>query len=122
MVNFQLEGMEDCLEGINRQLAKINQAVREEVIDACLHLRGQAVERAPIKDGFLRGSGIEEFKETSGVFYGEVSFNQPYALEQHENLFFNHPKGGEAKYLEKPLLENQEAYIRNIRQATERVI
>lgn len=32
-----------------------------------------------------------------------VTVNQPYAQDQHETLFYKHPRGGQAKYLETPL-------------------
>jgi hypothetical protein len=51
-----------------------------------------------------KGGGVE----------GQVSFNTPYALEQHERLDFNHPKGGKAKYLEDPLKENADRYAGHI--------
>ena len=47
-----------------------------------------------------KGGGVE----------GIVSFNTPYALEQHERLDFHHPKGGKAKYLEDTLKENANRY------------
>lgn len=47
-----------------------------------------------------KGGGVE----------GQVSFNTPYAQEQHERTDFNHPKGGKAKYLEDPLKENAGRY------------
>jgi hypothetical protein len=45
---------------------------------------------------------------------GEVGFNTPYALAQHERLDFHHPQGGKAKYLEDPLKENSGRYQENL--------
>lgn len=45
---------------------------------------------------------------------GEVGFNTPYALAQHERLDFNHPKGGKAKYLEDNLKEQADRYQGNL--------
>jgi hypothetical protein len=45
---------------------------------------------------------------------GEVGFNTPYALVQHERLDFNHPKGGKAKYLEDNLKEQADRYQSNL--------
>ena len=39
-----------------------------------------------------------------------ISFNTPYAHRQHEDLQFNHPNGGEAKYLEKAWNKNIKRY------------
>ena len=51
----------------------------------------------------------------------EVSYNEPYALIQHERLDFHHEQG-QAKYLENPLNENREQYTEKIRKAAERGI
>lgn len=45
---------------------------------------------------------------------GEVGFNTPYALTQHERIDFSHPKGGKAKYLEEPLKEHAGRYQENL--------
>jgi hypothetical protein len=45
---------------------------------------------------------------------GEVGFNTPYALTQHERLDFNHPKGGKAKYLEDNLTQQAGRYQDNL--------
>ena len=45
---------------------------------------------------------------------GEVGFNTPYALAQHERLDFHHPKGGKAKYLESNLTERAGRYQANL--------
>lgn len=36
---------------------------------------------------------------------------EAYALEQHENLTFNHPHGGQAKYLEVPVAQWSDRFI-----------
>ncbi len=45
---------------------------------------------------------------------GEVGFNTPYALVQHERLDFHHPKGGKAKYLEDNLKQQAGRYQGNL--------
>lgn len=46
---------------------------------------------------------------SNGKFGGNVSvvvgFTAPYAVYQHEILWYNHPRGGQAKYLEQPANE-----------------
>jgi hypothetical protein len=39
-----------------------------------------------------------------GRLSGSVTVNQVYAHYQHEHLEFRHPRGGQAKYLEAPLM------------------
>lgn len=41
-----------------------------------------------------------------------ISFNTPYARRQHEELGYNHPKGGKAKYLEDPFNKNKKKVIK----------
>ena len=41
----------------------------------------------------------------------EIGYSLPYALRQHEELGYNHPKGGQAKFLEQPFAENEQKYI-----------
>lgn len=40
-----------------------------------------------------------------GILEGSVTVDQVYALYQHEGADFEHPRGGEAFYLRRPLLE-----------------
>lgn len=41
----------------------------------------------------------------SGDIVATLTVNQPYAQRQHEELTWTHPRGGRAKYLEQPLME-----------------
>lgn len=56
---------------------------------------------------------VEELRERvgDGTLTGEVEVNQHYALEQHENLEYEHPRGGHAKYLSGELLKYYEFYL-----------
>lgn len=58
---------------------------------------------------------IEELRtrvgSDEGHLEGSVSVNQVYAHYQHEHMEFHHPRGGMAKYLEIPLLENASRYV-----------
>lgn len=83
----------------------------------------EAIDLTPVDTGTLRRSGTvtvgelppfeqvhesaksgskvkftEPLSETTAVY---VSFNTPYAKYQHEETL-NHPRGGQAKYLEQP--------------------
>ena len=84
-----------------------------------------AINETPIESGTLRRSGTvtvgalpsaeqvyqaaKAGKAHKKAFPGAVgkepvvyvSFNTPYALRQHEELDYNHPRGGDAKYLER---------------------
>ena len=86
----------------------------------------EALKIAPVDTGTLRRSGtvtvgaLPDFERTyesaqagndmGKAFPGEtgnekavyVSFSTPYALRQHEELDYHHPRGGGPKYLETP--------------------
>lgn len=90
----------------------------------------EAIDEAPIETGTLRRSGtvtvgkLPDYESTyeaaeSGrdmkTAFAEpigkekavyISFNTPYARRQHEELGYNHPQGGKAKYLEDPFKRN----------------
>lgn len=100
-------------------------------------LIARSVPRAPIDEGILRASAALTFIVNGRRYEGagayelavrhavslarrgelqsvsvEVSFNTVYAAAQHQGDHFNHPKGGEARYLERPLLEGTAKYRR----------
>jgi len=86
----------------------------------------EAIDETPVDTGTLRRSGTvtvgalpngEQVYEAAAsgsdmkdAFPGPegkekavyISFNTPYARRQHEELDYNHPRGGKAKYLEDP--------------------
>ncbi|WP_440100025.1 hypothetical protein [Streptosporangium sp. H16] len=57
----------------------------------------------PHESGDLERSGAPSVDPTNLV--AAVSFNTPYAVRQHEEVNYDHPKKGEAKYLENALAE-----------------
>jgi hypothetical protein len=100
-------------------------AVGLQLRHIALDLLGQGVTRAPVDEGTLRGSGSAHFAgeriagdgadaadggEGTDESSAMVVFNSVYAEAQHERTDFVHPKGGEAKYLERPLEENRARY------------
>ena len=125
--------------------ARMHAAVGREVRLATLDLLSQAVRRAPVEEGILRGSGTAHFngaRIASGRDFdssstgdegvqgghettpttGVVAFNTVYAIAQHERTDYAHPKGGEAKYLERPLNENVDRYEQRIARAARTVL
>jgi len=110
---------------------KVQAALVRAMIENTEDLLGRSMRDAPVKEGFLRGSGTAEVlvngKRVSGQdtgsgegarrgVVGVVAFNMPYALVQHERLDFHHPKGGKAKYLEDNLKQRATLYADNMGQ------
>jgi hypothetical protein len=95
----------------------------------------EAIDETPFESGTLRRSGTvtvgglpdgaqvyeaaesgsdmrNAFPEKTGkekAVY--ISFNTPYARRQHEELDYEHPRGGKAKYLEDPFNRNKKKVL-----------
>ena len=85
-------------------------AGRRALKKAALDLQGRSADEAPIDLGDLKGNaGIDDSKlqSDSEILIG---YSLPYAVRQHEELDFNHPRGGKAKYLEDPYRANIKRY------------
>jgi len=96
----------------------------------------EAIDEAPIETGTLRRSGTvtvgaipdgtqvyeaaeagSEMKDAFAENIGKekavyISFNTPYARRQHEELDYEHPRGGKAKYLEDPFNRNKDKVLK----------
>lgn len=105
-VYVEIEGMDE----LKAVLQKIPEAVRDvaenSLRKSMLDLQGKAQRLAPIDLGDLRGSAYSDVGFTEWGLEAVTGFTEPYALRQHETMEYNHPKGGQAKFLEQPLKEN----------------
>lgn len=82
----------------------IDRAILNAVRGAAHLIAGEAIKKTPVETGILRGTA----KVTdNGTDTSAVSYNTKYAARQHEELGYAHPSGGEAKFLEKAVIENQ---------------
>lgn len=117
-MKITIEGMGDLNRKLNAIPNKAKGGVTKELMDIIFDLQGESQRRAPIDTGALRGSA---FAEQNGL-EGTVGFTEEYALYQHEGVEFNHPKGGEAKYLENPFKERINKYIKAIGDAVKRAV
>jgi len=142
------EDIERVQEGLEKAEEIAIQAAIDEIVNIVYDLLGEGMRKAPVDEGTLRGSGLAKVnddqvahteKVSEGTaklvrdyqagnislqrlmneLIGEVVFNTPYATYQHEEMDLNHPKGGEAKYLENPLKENAQMYIKGLAEAIE---
>lgn len=135
--------IDDVKDMMDKALKVALRAAREEMILSMFDLLGRAMRDAPVEFGDLRGSGLILFgdaqmahteadgesvqlvrdkpvdisafsfsnylKEISGI----VVFDREYATPQHENMEFEHPKGGKAKYLEDNVKKMNVKYAKN---------
>lgn len=106
----------------------------------------ESIDETPIESGTLRRSGtvtvgglpdggkVFEAAEAGGeqrdAFKKElgkekaiyISFNTPYARRQHEELDWEHPIGGKAKYLEDPFNRLKRKVIRRAEQRIKKAL
>jgi hypothetical protein len=110
MMRISIDGDKELERKIAVWASQAPQAVARALARIVLDLRGKAQRLAPVTKGFLRRSAFSDSNATSGT----VGFTEVYATRQHEETTWNHPKGGQAKYLEEPYKQNVDKYIKAI--------
>lgn len=80
-----------------------------------LEIERESTRRAPVEFARLRASAYT-VPPTEQNLTAETGFGTEYAAVQHEELTFQHPRGGEAKYLEKTVYERMPYMLETIRQ------
>ena len=136
--DFNLNKINELLRAYPKEA---HDAAERQLKKAALDLQGKAQKIAPKDLADLRGSayshvsgkmikapsadsepGSERFPVlVSADLEAIIGFTEPYALIQHESLNFQHTDG-EAKYLEKPYLENKEKYIDSVGAAIKKAL
>jgi hypothetical protein len=101
-VSFKLEGDKDVAKELRRLAKAYPDATGAALYQEGFALGALAADKAPVDEGLLRATmyvapPTQDGRET----VVEVGFGTDYAVRQHEALHYRHPKGGEAKYLEK---------------------
>lgn len=113
---MSMDGLRELEANFDKLLKKTEVKSKKGFKEVCEDLIGKSINLAPVDIGDLRGSGHVEYKND---FDANVGFNEPYAIKQHEHTEYEHPKGGQAKYLEQPFRENIDKYIKHIAEAIE---
>lgn len=80
--------------------AAMRGAATRGLVDGADHLLQVSQTEVPVDEGTLRGTGAVHIVTDTKV---AVSYDTPYAVRQHEELGYRHPKQGKAKYLEDPM-------------------
>lgn len=111
-MNMEIKGLKE----LNAKLGELKniseETMQSELADIALDLAGKCSEAAPIKFGDLRGDLASPKKNKDGFNTGwEIGSSLPYTRRQHEYTEYNHPRGGGAKFLEKPFRQNVNKYI-----------
>lgn len=70
---------------------------------AAEYVLGESRKQVPHDTGVLERSGRASHEQKGTTARGAVSYDTPYAVDQHEGTHYRHRKGRKAKYLEDPL-------------------
>lgn len=129
--NDYLSGLQEVTKNIQNAVDKFETKSTHGLADALLFVATESQQRAPVDTGDLRGSVMVHLEDSViGVGVSEqlvpvtplpekarsgtVSFNTKYAATQHEHIEYDHPRGGQAKYLESVLVENTDRILQLI--------
>jgi len=99
--------------------AILTEAIDETPIDTGTLRRSGTVTVGALPDGEQVYEAAESGTEMKDAFSDKIgkeravyiSFNTPYARRQHEELDYEHPRGGKAKYLETPFNANKKKVL-----------
>lgn len=119
--SINILGIEEVKRGFEFNAARMVAAINSALYAAANDILTSANDLVPIETGNLKSTGVVS---TNGVqntvpsptelrpkidvsFGGKTTGSEGanYAAIQHERLDYNHPQGGQAKYLEQPFLE-----------------
>ena len=120
ITSVEIEGLDELNAKLRDIPKKSQKSVLDELTDCLLDLQGKAQALAPHDLGDLEGSADSGAQIVGNGVEGFVTFDTPYATRQHEELEWKHEPGRQAKYLEDPLKENIDQYIKNIGDAIKR--
>jgi hypothetical protein len=101
--------------------AILTEAINETPIETGTLRRSGTVTVGALPDGAQVYEAAESGSDMKDAFPGAegkekavyISFNTPYARRQHEELGYNHPLGGKAKYLEDPFNRNKQKVLKH---------
>jgi hypothetical protein len=99
--------------------AILTEAIDETPIDTGTLRRSGTVTVGGLPDGAQVYEAAESGSDMKDAFPGPegkekavyISFSTPYARRQHEELDYEHPRGGKAKYLEDPFSRNKKKVL-----------
>jgi hypothetical protein len=105
MITVTFEGLPELQQALQRLAQQAQQALVLALDAEANRILEASQPLVPLDTGDLVRSGtVITNTEGSEVRYGNFGA-VPYALVQHEETSYNHPRGGEHHYLSKPFLE-----------------
>ena len=98
-VGLKLSGLREVQQGLKKYAKKYPAATGHAIYTEGFEIQREAQRRAPVEFAVLRTSAYTTVPDLKNVV-AEVGFGTQYAVRQHEETTWHHPRGGEAKYLE----------------------
>jgi hypothetical protein len=127
MASVKITGVNEVLSNLNKINDLVLKDIKLSLNDSLVDLKAKTYPLVPIDTTDLRESGRIVTQNTfdtfvSELFYSATNKGYNYSVIQHETLWFNHPRGGQAKYLEQPFKENEKTYMGNIEKAVRNAV
>ena len=116
-----VSGLSEASKHLTKFLRTVETVPTQILLEEAPRIEETAKIRTPEKTGKLKESvkvGVSRDKRRPGLYAQASATNRgyDYALIQHENLSYNHPNGGQAKFLESAFVEGVERIERRIEQ------
>ena len=116
-----VSGLDEASKHLTKFLRTVETVPTQILLEEAPRIEETAKIRTPEKTGKLKESvkvRVSRDKRRPGLYAQASAFNRgyDYALIQHENLSYNHPNGGQAKFLESAFVEGVERIERRIEQ------
>ena len=111
---IQIDGFKELYQKLGLLEEEIDAAAIKGVRKLANVILGESQKLVPVETGTLKNSGTVSLDKKNKI--ATISYNTPYARKQHEDNTLNHPRGGQAKYLERPFNEKSdelEIYVGN---------
>ena len=114
-----VSGLSEASKRLTKFLRTVETVPTQILLEEAPRIEETAKVRTPEKTGKLKESvkvRVSRDKRRPGLYAQASARNRgyDYALIQHENLSYNHPNGGQAKFLESAFVEGIERIERRI--------
>lgn len=114
------DGVKTCLRNLTRYLRKVEEIASVDLATLATQVEARAKQLAPYQTGKLENgvyARVSRSGSKPGIVAGAVAMSKGfnYAPIQHENVNFNHPIKGEAKFVQRALEESIPQFIEESR-------
>ena len=116
-----VEGLAEARKRLSKFIKSVGTVPTQILTDEALKVQQVAKMRTPVDSAKLQRSvrvSVSKDEHKPGMYASASALNNGYnyAYIQHENESYNHPNGGQAKYLESAFVEGVERIERRLRE------